>query len=73
MINTLKKKRSEKGWSQLELAERSGVSQPTISQIERGIRKCSTHKIIMKLAEALEINVEELTDLQQGGARIEQG
>ncbi|WP_231559216.1 helix-turn-helix domain-containing protein [Bacillus sp. MSP13] len=67
-INTLRKKRNEKGWSQYRLAEESGVSQATISAIENGNRQHSLHKNIMRIAVALGIKVEELTDpLKDGG------
>nr|WP_181833224.1 helix-turn-helix transcriptional regulator [Bacillus taeanensis] len=58
MINIIRKKRLEKGWTQFELAEKSGVPQPTISQIESGSRRYPTHQTIMKIAKALEITVE---------------
>ncbi|MGG3641479.1 helix-turn-helix transcriptional regulator [Bacillus gobiensis] len=76
MIKKVREKRLEKGWTQFELGERSGVSQPTISQIENGNRKHSTHQNIMKIAEALGIKVEELTEknpLQYGGDENAQG
>ncbi|MBY0155442.1 helix-turn-helix domain-containing protein [uncultured Metabacillus sp.] len=62
-MKRIRDKRLEKGWTQFELAERSGVPQPTISQIERGNRKHPTHKNIMKIAKALEINLEELNEM----------
>ena len=34
LLETMRKKR---GWSQAELAQRSGVPQPMISEIERGL------------------------------------
>jgi transcriptional regulator with XRE-family HTH domain len=49
IINIIRKKRLEKSWTQFELAEKSGVPQPTISQIEKGIRKFPTHENIKKL------------------------
>lgn len=61
-IKRIKEKRLEKGWTQFELAEKSGVPQPTISQIENGTRKQPTHQNIMKIAKALEIKVEELSE-----------
>lgn len=61
IINTIRARRFEKGWTQLELAEKSGVSQPTISQIERGDRRYPTHENIKKIARALEISMEERT------------
>ncbi|WP_411730972.1 helix-turn-helix domain-containing protein [Peribacillus sp. CSMR9] len=62
IINKIRKKRLEKGWTQFELAEKSGVPQSTISQIERGNRKYPTHENIMKIVKALEITVEELVE-----------
>lgn len=59
-INWIREKRFEKGWTQLELAEKSGVPQPTISQIENGNRRYPTYENIIKIAKALEINIEEL-------------
>lgn len=60
VINWIREKRFEKGWTQLELAEKSGVPQPTISQIENGNRRYPTYENIIKIAKALEINIEEL-------------
>ncbi len=62
LINFIKIKRLEKGWTQEDLAEKSGVPQSTISQIERGNRKHPTHKNVMKIARALEINPIELIE-----------
>ncbi|WP_458358278.1 helix-turn-helix domain-containing protein [Peribacillus frigoritolerans] len=62
IINKIKEKRLEKGWTQFELAEKSGVPQSTISQIERGNRKYPTHENIMKIVKAMEITVEELEE-----------
>ncbi|WP_433947000.1 helix-turn-helix domain-containing protein [Paenibacillus sp. SN-8-1] len=58
----IKKKRLEKGWTQMELAERSGVPQPTICQIEIGNRKYPTHDTIIKIATALRADTSELDD-----------
>jgi transcriptional regulator with XRE-family HTH domain len=62
IFNIIREKRLEKGWSQLELAKLSGVSQPTISQIEKGIRKFPTHENIKKICKALEIGIEEFNE-----------
>lgn len=63
IINKIREKRLEKSWSQLELAERSGVPQSSISQIERGNRKNPTYENIKKIAKALDIKLEELEEL----------
>lgn len=44
----------------MELAEKSGVPQPTISQIEKGNRKYPTHENIRRIARALEVDIAEL-------------
>lgn len=46
--------RTNKGWTQNELAERSGVNQATISKIERGDQEQSVHTPI--LASTLEVS-----------------
>ncbi|WP_187386096.1 helix-turn-helix domain-containing protein [Paenibacillus tuaregi] len=61
-IRKIKLKRIQKGWTQMELAEKSGVPQPTISQIEQGNRKYPTHESIRKIAMALEVDMQELDD-----------
>ncbi|MEK4433098.1 helix-turn-helix transcriptional regulator [Paenibacillus sp. FSL M7-0802] len=70
VIYKLKKKRKEKGWTQLELSEKSGVPQPTISQIEKGNRKYPTHENIRKLAKALEVDIRELEDESEDKATV---
>lgn len=60
IINKIREKRLEKGWTQYKLAEMSGVPQSTICQIENGNRKYPTHENIRKIAKALQINLEEL-------------
>jgi transcriptional regulator with XRE-family HTH domain len=50
----LRSARKHKGFSQNQLAEKSGVGQGSISKIERGDQKASAYDI--ELAEALDIN-----------------
>lgn len=51
--------RGIKGWSQIELAEAAGVTQPTISRIEGGSRRISdTYRV--RIAQALEVEPHEL-------------
>ena len=54
----LRSAREEKGWSQNELAKRSGVSQPVISQVESGTKL--TEKQGRKIAETLEVGYDWL-------------
>ncbi|WP_274655601.1 helix-turn-helix domain-containing protein [Paenibacillus humicola] len=61
-ILKIREQREKKGWSQLELAEKSGVPQPTLSGIERGERKYPTYENIKKIAIALEIDIKELDE-----------
>ncbi|HDR7494134.1 TPA: helix-turn-helix transcriptional regulator [Bacillus cereus] len=60
-MKRIREKRIEKGWTQLDLAKKSGVPQPTISQIENGYRKYPTYTNIKRIAIALNINIEEIT------------
>lgn len=54
--------RTQRGWTQEELAERSGTSPTTISNLEsRQIRR-PQYRTVRKLALALNITVEELTE-----------
>lgn len=61
MMKRIREKRIEKGWTQLDLAKKPGVPQPTISQIENGYRKYPTYTNIKRIATALNINIAELT------------
>ena len=55
LAERLKEARTTSGMSQVELADRSGVSQSTIANIESGRNEGSKH--IVKIAEALNHNV----------------
>jgi transcriptional regulator with XRE-family HTH domain len=55
----LKSRRRADGWSQGELAARSGVSQQTISAVECG--EIASSREVVKLAGALRVTVEWLT------------
>jgi transcriptional regulator with XRE-family HTH domain len=52
--------RKEKGWSQDELAQKSGLSKISIGNYERGNR-CPTLDTLQKIADALNILLSELT------------
>ena len=57
--NDLKAKRSERGWTQAELAERVGVSRKTINTVENNVFIPSTI-LALRLALALAVPVEQL-------------
>lgn len=60
MSENVKKFRELLGWSQNELAKRSGVSQPYISELEDGKADNPSMKTLEKLANALGVYVSEL-------------
>lgn len=60
IADNLKQHRTGQGMSQTELAKQSGVSQAQISHIETGEKKNPGVITIKKLADALQITVEEL-------------
>ncbi len=59
-LKNLVKLREEKGWSREKLAVESGVSYNTIVKIEYGNIKNPKIETVIKLANALEINIEQL-------------
>jgi transcriptional regulator with XRE-family HTH domain len=58
----LRYERRAAGLTQAELAERSGVAQSTIAQIEGGARPNPHPGTLKKLAEALSVETRELLD-----------
>lgn len=63
MINHIKEKRKKVGLSQLQLARLTGLSQSTVSHIERGAFM-PTVQSALKLAVVLDTTVEELFALE---------
>ncbi len=53
--------RVAKGWSQGQLALRSGVSREMISKLERGVQLGTSLSNAIKFAKALNVPVESLT------------
>ena len=51
--NTLKAARLRKGWTQPQLAEKSGIDQRAISKIERGLVEDPQNSTVAALEEAL--------------------
>ncbi len=60
--SVVKKLRTEKGWSQQKLAEKAEVAYNVITRIEQGLTKEPTIQTIMKIAEALDISIDELVE-----------
>ena len=56
--------REEKGWSQEELADRSGIHRTYISGVERGLRN-PTISIVEALAIALKVKISALLEAQK--------
>jgi transcriptional regulator with XRE-family HTH domain len=52
--------RERKGLTQEELSEKSGVSRATIWALERDENKVTTTKTLCSLAEALDVEMDEL-------------
>jgi transcriptional regulator with XRE-family HTH domain len=63
----IKEMRLKKGWSQQELAKRSGVSQSHIHYLESGT-KDATSTTLRKLAQALGVSVAELLEEENQSA-----
>lgn len=58
----LKAMREKRNLNQRELAERSGVPQPIISQIEIGLVKSPRIDTLVKLAKGLKCTVDDLIE-----------
>lgn len=65
MKNHLKKVRELKGMSQEELAEKSGVSRTTISELETEKKEVTTNVTLEKIANALEMKVADIFFINQ--------
>lgn len=60
MGNKLKEARDAAGMTQCELAEKSGVSRTTISNIENDVEKVASSKTLLALANALNTTVSQI-------------
>lgn len=56
----IKKVREQRGMTQIQLAEKSGVSRATICALESGCEKVTTTKTLAKIANAMNVTVDEL-------------
>ncbi len=72
VADLLRRERRRKRISMRRLAERSGLSQPTISYIERGLRIPSletTHRIAAALGVNLALLIQKARDVASRGCR----
>lgn len=60
ITNRLKELRAERGMSQEELAEKSGISRATISKIENDEAASVSTKTISKIADVLKVKPSEI-------------
>lgn len=56
----IKEIREERGMSQSELAEKTGLTRATIWRLETGEEETTTTKTLLKIASALSVTVGEL-------------
>ena len=59
-MEKLKQLRAERGMTQEELAEKSGVSRVTISMLEAGKQRVTKSTTLVSLADALNVSVGDL-------------
>lgn len=52
--------REERGMTQVQLAEKSGVSRATICALENGTERVTTTKTLSKIADAMEVTIDDL-------------
>ena len=69
---TIEQMRSEKGWTQADLAEKAGTSQSAIHRIEKGDQNISL-EMIRKLSEALGTQILSINDSVSQSFRIRGG
>ena len=65
LLNRVRERRDQRGWTQVELAQQTGVSRKTVNTNENHVFEPST-LVALKLAKALDAQVEELFWLAEG-------
>lgn len=66
LAKKLKEYRKKKGWSQDKLAKLADVTHTTLVKIESGVNKNPTIQTLTKLADALEVSIDELVERRGG-------
>jgi transcriptional regulator with XRE-family HTH domain len=67
-LDHLYERRTARGWSQYDLADASGVPQPTISRAENGLRV--SRRTALRLAGCLDTTPEALSEPDQPGLYV---
>jgi transcriptional regulator with XRE-family HTH domain len=62
--NNIKELRNKSGWNQTKLASEAGISGAALSKIEQGEQRVPTIVVLRKLAEALNVEIHEITGAQ---------
>jgi DNA-binding XRE family transcriptional regulator len=62
--NPLKVWRTYRGLTQMQLAEKTGLSQSQIAMIESGERE-GTVKVLKRIAKALKVDIDDLVDMHE--------
>ncbi len=60
LAKRVKELRNQKGWSQQKLAEKAGLAFNTITKIEQGLAEHPNLKTLIKLADVLDVGLDEL-------------
>lgn len=58
--NRLKELRKQKGLTQIELANRAGISHQWIASIEQGVSRGTSDRVKKSIADALGVSIEEI-------------
>ena len=61
MAKRIQQLRDARGWSQVELAARAGISRPYLARLETG-RQDPRVSVLAKIAKALRVNISALVD-----------
>ncbi|MCA0458504.1 MAG: helix-turn-helix transcriptional regulator [Chloroflexi bacterium] len=62
--------RKQKGWEQKDLAEAAGINPAVVSRLERGIQTDFKLSIIVAIANALDVEVDDLLQKNDNVSRI---
>ena len=60
LAKKIKKYREKNKWSQQKLAEETGLAYTTITKIEQGVATNPRMETLVKIADALQISIDEL-------------